>query len=461
MRFVRQLLLGGLCLTLVATSPAVASPPQSAKPRLLFLVLDGIPIRVAAKVYEQGAFAGWSRPVPMVSTFPSMTNVAFTAMLARHQVEPIPGYEKRLFKPGPDGSLDGGAVKTRRQPYPWRELFDISNKKVGGEAAAYLTPKSKTWRMISAVEKAVMESNDDLVLAHLGPTDVLVHFRGDEPVEAFLLQLDQRLTDLQQRHLEKFGRPLRIVMLSDHGNTHEKVKTPKGLRETLLRAGLDPAKKIKEANDVITPTYGVVSYGALYLHPQNAELAARAMAGHESVNLAAWVSGEGEVRMVSREGEAVVRWREGAAGRELAYDAVEGDPLRMSTVVDNMTSAGVADRHGFATEEDWFENSVWADFPDGPRRVVDSLTGKYVGNSATVMLSLEPDSAWGLGTARFGAYVLGGHLEGTHGGLDRTSTLGFYMANDTQVRPRVAIRAEDVLEGWLDEGESLSMVRID
>jgi hypothetical protein len=35
------------------------------------------------------------------------------------------------------------------------------------------------------------------------------------------------------------------------------------------------------------------------------------------------------------------------------------------------------------------------------------------------------------------------------------------MANKSQVRPRVAIRAEDVLEDWLAEGESLAMVRID
>jgi hypothetical protein len=340
-------------------------------------------------------------------------------------------------------------------------MFQVTNSAVSGEAAAYLSPKRKARRMITAIENAILDSSDEIVLAHVGPTDVLVHFRGDEPVEDFLLELAPRLTDLEQRHLEKFGRPLRIVMLSDHGNTDEKVKTPKGLRETLQRVGLDHGKKLEEPDDVATPTYGVVSYGALYLDPKNAEKAARAMAGHEAVNLAAWVSGNGEVTMVSREGEAVVRWRQGAAGRELAYDTVEGDPLRMTGVVAEMASAGLFDRHGFAAEEDWFETSALADFPDGPRRVVDSLTGKYVSNSATVMLSLEPDSAWGLGTARFGAYLFGGHLEGTHGGLDRTSTLGFYMANKAQVRPRVAIRAEDVLEDWLDEGESLTMVRID
>ena len=315
--------------------------------------------------------------------------------------------------------------------------------------------------MITAVENAILGSSDEIVLAHVGPTDVLIHFRGDEPVEDFLLELDPRLTDLEQRHMEKFGRPLRIVMFSDHGNTDKKVTTAKGLRGTLRQIGFDPSKRLEEPNNVVTPTYGVVSYGALYLQPKNAERAARAMAGHESVNLAAWVSGGGEITLVSREGEAVVRWRQGADGRELAYDTLDGDPLRLSGVVAEMARSGLADRHGFALEKDWFEASALSDFPDGPRRVIDSLTGKYVSNSATVMLSLEPDCAWGLGAARLGVYVFGGHLEGTHGGLDRTSTLGFYMANEVQVRPRVAIRAEDVLEDWLDQGESLVMVRID
>jgi len=461
MRLVRQLLLGGVCLTLAATYVAAASPPQTTEPRLLFLILDGIPIRTVTKVREQGAFDGWSQPVPMVSTFPSMTNVAITAMLSRHRVEPIAGYERRLFKPGSDGSLTGGSVNLRQHPYPWRQLFQVTNSAVSGEAAAYLSPKRKARRMITAVEEAVLGSSDEIVLAHVGPTDVLIHFRGDEPVEAFLMELDQRLTDLEQRHLEKFGRPLRIVMLSDHGNTDKKVTTTKGLRKTLKRAGFDPSKSLEEPNDVVTPTFGVVSYGALYLQPKSAERAARAMAGHESVNLAAWLSGDGEITLVSREGEAVVRWRQGAAGREFAYNNLEGDPLRLSGVFAEMARAGLADRHGFAAEEDWFEASAPSDFPDGPRRVVDSLTGKYVSNSASVMLSLEPDCAWGLGAARFGVFLFGGHLEGTHGGLDRTSTLGFYMANKTPVRPRVAIRAEDVLEDWLDQGESLVMVRID
>jgi hypothetical protein len=462
MRLVQQLLLGVVCLSWAATCLAADPPsPQTAKPRLLVLILDGIPIRTVAKVREQGAFESWGQAVPMVSTFPSMTNVAITAMLSRHRVEPIAGYERRFFEPAPDGSSTEGSVSLRKHPYPWRQMFQITNSAVSGEAAAYVSPKRKARRMISAVEEAVLGSSDEIVLAHLGPTDVLIHFRGEAPVEEFLLELDPRLAELEQRHLEKFGRPLRIVMFSDHGNTHDKVIPAKGLRKTLIRAGFAHGKKLEEPDEVVTPTYGVVSFGALYLHPKNAERAARAMAGHQSVNLAAWISGDGEMTMVSRDGEAVVRWRERAAGREIAYDALEGDPLRMSGVVAEMTRAGLVDRHGFATEEDWFENSALSHFPDGPRRVIDSLTGKYVSSSATVMLSLEPDSAWGLGTARFGAYLFGGHLEGTHGGLDRTSTLGFYMANKSQVRHRVAIRAEDVLEDWLAEGESLATVRID
>ena len=156
MRPVRQILLGGVVSMLAATCLLAASPPQTTKPRLLVLILDGIPIRTVAKVREQGAFESWGQAVPMVSTFPSMTNVAITAMLSRHRVEPIAGYERRFFEPAPDGSSTEGLVSLRKHPYPWRQMFQITNSAVSGEAAAYVSPKRKARRMISAVEEAVL-----------------------------------------------------------------------------------------------------------------------------------------------------------------------------------------------------------------------------------------------------------------------------------------------------------------
>ena len=52
----------------------------------------------------------------------------------------------------------------------------------------------------------------------------------------------------------------------------------------------------------------------------------------------------------------------------------------------------------------------------------------------------------GTRSAQIGARIITGHLEGTHGGLDRASSLGFYLTNDPDRAPAGdALRVTDVL----------------
>ena len=67
-------------------------------------------------------------------------------------------------------------------------------------------------------------------------------------------------------------------------------------------------------------------------------------------------------------------------------------------------------------------------------------------NPATVIFSLDPRHAMGSQGARIGAKIITGHLEGTHGGLDRSSSLGFYMTNMPELAPAgPVLRVDDVL----------------
>ena len=58
--------------------------PQA--PRTLILALDGVPYESVLAAQEMGAFKGWAKPRPMVSPFPSMTNVGFAAILHPRRV---------------------------------------------------------------------------------------------------------------------------------------------------------------------------------------------------------------------------------------------------------------------------------------------------------------------------------------------------------------------------------------
>ena len=57
------------------------------------------------------------------------------------------------------------------------------------------------------------------------------------------------------------------------------------------------------------------------------------------------------------------------------------------------------------------------------------------------------------------ARVQGGKVEGTHGGLDRDSSLGFWMTNDRSIDVPVAHRAARALAAFADGYERSATVR--
>ncbi|MGZ6996034.1 MAG: hypothetical protein ACXVIM_12545, partial [Acidimicrobiia bacterium] len=59
-----------------------------------------------------------------------------------------------------------------------------------------------------------------------------------------------------------------------------------------------------------------------------------------------------------------------------------------------------------------------------------------------VLFSLGPSWAGGWHSAVVGAWVRGGRLAGTHGGLDRESSLGFLLVSDPTFAAPPTVRSE-------------------
>jgi hypothetical protein len=418
------------------------------KPRTLVLALDGVAFRAAKLAQTQGAFADWADAKPLISPFPSMTNVAFTAMLTPFGEKPIGGYEVRHYNME-DNDLVGGVFNYKKNKYAWRDSFDIKKTTTGSKIGVYLRPQKTAWKTMDQVEDLVMTTEKEIVLVHVASTDVMSHFDGDEVVVPFLVALSDWLDLLVDRHREERERPLRIVIVSDHGNSDSKVRHAGGLVKRLEKAGFEVTRTLNDPNDVVFPTFGVVSFGVLYLRPELAEKAARAVADHPQVNAVAWKFATDHLRVIAGDDEAVIRWKDRRGRRSYAYESLMGDPLEYDGVVAEMAAEGLLDEDGYASDGAWFEKTALRRFPDGPRRLVDSLTGVYVVNAATVIFSLESDYAVGLATARVGARLRSlGPLTGTHGGLDDVSSHGVFLTNDPSIAPRVAMRADQVFGDW-------------
>lgn len=438
------------CAVWVASCAAVGGSDhcfvqESGEPRTLVLALDGVPFRVIERAREKGLFAGWPAPVPLVSTFPSLTNVAFTAMFEPTGIAPAGGYEVQRFDIQANRVVGGTPFGYKKRLYAWREVFDVTGRGFGSKVAVYTGPGKKARKEWSAAERFVLESDRRLILAHVGGTDAMIHLRGDDRILSYLEWLDGNLELLRKTHLETRGQPLRVILLSDHGNTDIKVRKLRGVRRRLRRAGFRTVRKLKRDKDVVAVTFGVVNYGALYTREENARGAAEAVVAHPGIEIAAWRSGANAAEVRSDGGAARLSWRGVGERRRLRYEPLEGDPLGLAAAVEQLQAGGELDAEDFASDESWFAHTARAVYPDALGRLADAMTGSFVANRATVLFSVTPGYAWGWVSAHVSSKLGGGRLEGTHGGLDRGSTLGFYQSSDPRLQPANALRATEAL----------------
>jgi len=371
-----------------------------------------------------------------------MTNVSFTAMFLPFGVERMDGYEVRHFDEERNDIVGGSFNK---EIADWKERFQLYNHSLPQKSKDFMIPKSALQAMLKRLDELVFESDEERLFAYVAATDHLGHYRGGTELVPFVIQIADHLEQLQQLHQERLGRPLRYMLLSDHGITDVPVRHCKGLKRLLKQAGLRLNDRLKQPNDVVVPMYGFVSYGTLYLRPEMAETAARALIGLECIEIAGWISESETLTVLGQGAEARIRWLDETGVRRFSYDAIEGDPLLLAGARDRLVAEERLDRDGFATADDWFDVSAAGEFPDPLRRLVDSLTGTHVRNAATVIFSVDEGYAVGSPEARVGASLRTGRLDGTHGALDRASTLGFFLINDDALQPTGPIGAGDAL----------------
>lgn len=425
--------------------------PRPTHPRTLVLALDGVPYRVIEQARERGAFEGWPEARRLIAPFPSVTNVSFTHILESFGADPALGYEFQHFDIERNKLSSVNLFKYQENSFAWRDKFDSMGRSLSSHLAVYTIPFRKSKRELADAERVLLASPHEVTLAHVGATDALQHLRGDEQTVEMVLELAAWIPGLRERHAAATGRPLRVVLLSDHGNTVGKVRGIDGIRKRLREAGLDVREHLRGEDDVVAPTFGLVSYGALFLaDPARDEQAALALADHPAIDVVAWRSGRHKLHVVSGRERATVRWRE-ADGVELSYTRLRGDPLHLAGAVERLQADGRLDAAGFAADRAWFEASVDGPYPDALHRLVESLAGARVVNRASVVFSVSPGYSWGMKSARWASWLRGGKIEGTHGGLDAPSSYGFLMSTDPAMDPGFAVRAEDALVALADD----------
>ncbi|HKY41838.1 MAG TPA: alkaline phosphatase family protein [Pyrinomonadaceae bacterium] len=378
------------------------------RPRRLLLCLDGVPHRLIEEAKTRGLFDSFGPPTRLLSPFPTMTNVALSAMLG---ASPPAGYESLYFDKGA-GELRGGIKKYigRRTPdkIPSSYMDDLDYQEpLPFEFLIYVAPE-RVWRAdmqrFRERFRAAPQTRD--YFAFLKATDGLLHAQGPERLSVALESLDKILREIQNY----CGQETEIVMFSDHGMNLEENRRV-DLKSTLERRGFK----------AVVPAFGLCSYAAVYC-PGDERIPemARAIAEIRGVDFAVYKDGE-QVVVESDRGQARIERQSDS----LRYLNLSGDPLELTRF------AG-----GFATDQEWFEKTAGHRYPDAVPNIYKSLFTSRVKHTADILVSMK--DGYYYGWSPFGRFV---RLAATHGNALQSSSNAFLMSTHRELPTYV--RADD------------------
>jgi hypothetical protein len=379
-------------------------------PRRLLLCLDGVPHKLIEQAKSRGLFDSFGAPTHLLSPFPTMTNVALSAMLG---ASPPAGYESLYFDRAA-GELRGGIRKYlgRRTPdkIPSSYMDDLDYQEpLPFEFLIYVAPE-KIWRadMQRFRERFRTAPQNRDYFAFLKATDGLLHAQGPERLAIALESLDKILREIRQF----CGDETEIVMFSDHGMNLEENRRA-NLASTLQRCGFR----------VVIPAFGLCSYAAIYCHDSDLipEIA-RASAEVTGIDFAVYKDAV-DVVIESERGRARIEHQ--PANESYRYVKESGDPLELDSYDE-----------AFATESVWFERTAGHRYPNAVANVYKSLFTPRVKHTADVLISLK--DGYYCGWTPFGRFV---RLAATHGNALQASSNAFLMSTHRQFPSFV--RADD------------------
>ncbi len=411
------------------------------------IALDAVPFRVVEEACRAGAFADWAPPSAVVAPFPTVTHVAFASLFLPFGVPPSSGYELRHFDTTANATVGGGRPRYGREVPPWFEFFDLPHRSLMAELSNYVSPRSAARSAVDEIERAVLASSHDVFMAYVGATDGLMHIYGDEHMVELLVELDASLVDLQRRHREIRGpttadRPLLRPRLRPREDPARRGARPTAARRGTARGR--PARRARRRRGA------EVRSGQLRGAVPARRRTGRRRRGRRRASRS---GGAGGVLAGARRGRD--RLACGPGARPLAGPG-RRDAVRLRGPRRRSAAAGAgpppARRHGAARRRGVRAPTTTgcarprsSTTPTRSRRLGLALTGDRIQSRADVLFSLGPSWAGGWHSAVVGAWVRGGRLAGTHGGLDRESSLGFLLVNDREFAVPPAVRSDAAL----------------
>ena len=400
---------------------------QSSRRRKLAICLDGVPYSQMAELWDEGYFREFSRPTRMISTFPSLSDVALTSVMNAGKV---PGYENLYFDVR-QNRLGGGPFSTlSKARIPYLEILDYDEPGIF-KGMAYILPV-KTFRAdLGRFLGKYQASRGQPFTAHLCSTDALCHVKTKTQFRPYLLEVDALLREI---FLSCQGQ-MEFIVFSDHGNSQVDSRQL-DMATALKRNGFTLESSLNGEDSVVIPAFGLVGAIAAYCKPSRSARLAEVLARFEGVDFCAFADG-GVARIVSTLGTASIDKDQSG---KLRFVNGTGDIIQMSSVLQRMQTSGQLDSNGFASTSAWFLATADHVYPNAVNALYEGVTN-HVLNPASVLVSLK--DGYHYGSAFFNRLVT---LRSTHGSLYTTQMTGFVMRNGPAHER--TIHSHEVLSGF-------------
>lgn len=419
-RALRHLLLTvGLAACRSATPPASAAS-DATLPRRVVLALDGVDYRDVQTARARGLFRSFRPPGRLVSTFPSISDIAWHAIFG---VQPPAGYQ-RVFYSLRQNIVLGEPLDAIR-PIEYEERMDAAFDAKFHHLGAYLMSGPVARREIDTDMRTVLQTHgrQTVYIYNVGP-DALQHTRGN--IQEYLEYLDTRVATLLEGYRQRTGRELEVVLLSDHGHNRAQDATFLPIVEGLRSRGFNTAKSLRAPNDVAFSVDGVTTGFGVFCDPDSVERVARVIAGLEGVDIVTRRVTDAQFDVLSSRGRATVRVQRAAGMTRFAYEQTTGDPLALDTTLARMRREGQLTADGFADAEQWLRATAAAPYPAAVVRIVHGHLDA-TRNPAPILVSLDDRYRVGLGFVSVTNRLR--PLGGTHGALSSTNAVGIVMTN--------------------------------
>lgn len=434
-------------LLLAITACAKRAPVQPAEPdryaTRLVLALDGINYSDIVEARKRGRFAGFHAPSKLISTFPSISDIAWHEILG---VLPPRGYQRMYYSNAMEVVV--GETMDALKPIEFEERMDMAFESLSHHLGAYLISDPAARREIDSDvhDFFQMRGRQTVYIYNVGP-DAMQHTNGD--LEAYLQHLDLQLTALQREYHRRTNRDLEIVVISDHGHNKSPGAKFVPIEKTLRASGFRIARELRSPNDVAFSVDGVTTGFGVFCARDSVSSVASALANMEGVEIVSAKLTDSSFAVMRGPSRARIDVRHTTAGDRFRYTSVNGDPLQMAFALETMRAERAIDADGFADLETWKRFTMNAEFPVAVPRIVRGHTVVTL-NPAPILVSLLVTHRIGIGLSAVSDRILS--LGGTHGSLSTPSSIGVLMTNFRDTFDDVTTTVRSQLDGFRDLG---------